>query len=218
MPNLFRPSVGAIALALTLAVIDDAVAQPHLYPGSPSGYASDTSNPLDGVGDAAGPKGLAIEMFFNGVDADPGAVGDRRGVFEVDLSSLVGQELASALLEFEVYSSNTAHPVNIYLYGGDGLITAADYGRTANLVFSGVLDDPTPVFSLTPEVQAILDGGNPWVGVLIGMTVEDQTLAIYNTGYGATDPRFNIKVVPEPATLVLAGLISLFAVARRRRR
>jgi hypothetical protein len=188
-----------------------------LYPANPTGLVADTSNPLDGIGDSAGPGTVTLGTLLNANDPTPT---DRRAALEVYLPTTPGGlPLAHALLEFEVHSYNSQHPVNIFLYGGDGLITPADYGRTANLVFSGALTDPLPEIDVTSALQGILNSGNPWVGVLIGATAEDQTFAIYNTGAGAgaTEPRLKLKVLPEPATLALVGILSLLVMTPRRR-
>lgn len=211
MPKLRRRILG-LTLVLSAAASQ---ATADIYNASATGFASDTSDPLDGVGDAAGTKANPIEMLLNASDADSGALVDRRAAFETDLTALLAQLPVSAAIEFEVFTYNTEHPVSIYLYAGDGLITAADYGRTDELVFSGVLDDPTPAIDVTSQVRALLEGGNAWIGVLIGLTNEDQTLAIYNTGYGGTDPRLNTKV-PEPGMLALTGILALLAISRRR--
>jgi len=217
----FLSKVGAAALvcfSFLAGVPSTQAGDSYSYLANPTGFAADTSNPLDGVGDTAGPLGLALDMFRNASDASSSAVQDRRAILEVYLPSLPGGlALAAATLEFEVYTYNSLQPVSIFLYGGDGLITPADYGRTDLLAFSGVIDDPTPYIDVTSEVQTILNSGSQWVGVLIGMTAEDQAFSIYNTGYGPIEPSLKIKVVPEPATLTLAGLLVLLTFARRRR-
>jgi len=199
--------------AMAMLAADRASA--HIYIASATGHASDLSNPADGVGDAAGPAGDFINMILNQSDANPQAIMDRRGVFEIDGSTIRDHFTNGAFLQFDVFGANSPFPVDIYLYAGDGVVGSDDYSRTENLAFSGILVDDTPLIDVTSEVDALLDGNQTWIGVLIAMTHEDQTLVIDNVDGHGIDPSITTKAVPEPSTLLLFGLLGL-GIARRR--
>lgn len=206
-------------LNLVVGTLFCASAEPasaRTYVAAATGYASDQSNPRDGIGDIAGPTGNLIDMVLNGTDADPQAITDRRGVFEIDGATITDHLTSGAFLQFDVFGSISADPINIFLYAGDGLVTSEDYGRTDHLAFSAVLANDTPFINVTTQVQEILAGGDTWIGVLVAMTHEDQTLSIDDVDGHGIDPSITTKGVPEPVTLTLLGALSLAAFGRRR--
>lgn len=189
-------------------------AEAYTYTASATGHSTDLSSPRDGVGDSAGPAGDLINLILNANDTNSQAIMDRRGVFEIDMSTAYEHSFLGAFLQFDIVSQGSAAPVNIYLFSGDGVVGLDDYARTENIAFSGLLFGDEQQIDITSEVVSMLGDGQSQIGVLIAMTQEDQSLVIDNVDGRGIDPSISTKV-PEPTSLLLLGLLGL-GVARRR--
>jgi len=207
--------LGLVVCAGALTVGMSQPASAGTYVASATGRVSDDSNPLDGIGDTASGVGDLIRLMQNANDTDPQMIVDRRGVFEIDATDVGVHFTEHAFVQFDVFGSNSPFPVNIYLFSGDGVVSAADYGRTEHPVFSGVLVDDEPLIDVTPQLRQLLDEGSDWIGVLIAMSTEDQALVIDNIDGHGIEPSITTKTVPEPATLVLLAAFPLSVLLRR---
>lgn len=213
--SITRGLFACIVAALCLAPQEAAA---HIYIASATGHASDTSSPLNGSGDTAAAGGDLLQMILNAQDANASAVVDRRGVFEIDGTTITDHLTERAFLQFDVVGANSPYLVNIFLFAGNGTVSPEDYSRSENLAFSGVLVDDNPFIDVTTQVEQIIDGGNTWIGVLIAMTHEDQTLAIDNVDGRGIDPSITTKGVPEPTTLALLACFPISLALRGRLR
>ena len=164
-----------------------------------TGKAVDSSSPLDGVAELAGPAIVTIDLELNASDRDPLRIREERGIIEFDMTRFAGSWLQSAVLELEV-SGPAPGEVRIFAYGGDGMVTRADYEETSDLAAVTVLSVGSESIDVTTSVQALLHAGQEVAGFLIALTSEDQRIFIHDAGF-APEPRLFIE--PRPPRVFL---------------
>ena len=158
----------------------------------PTVIASIHDEPVDGLGDTfnnAPFEGLLRKLSTR----------QDRAILEYDLSSFVGSTLPSVTLSGQVFVNNSfdngLREFDFVVYSANGVADLTDFQITATLVGSGSYAPPsqssfTFSFDVTAEVQAILDGGNGWIGVRCDPTSEpnfpnildDETMLTIGSG------------------------------------
>jgi hypothetical protein len=182
---------GVFRVTGSLPDVETACPVPALPP-LVTGKAIDWSNPLDGSAEFAGPTTDTIDLELNGSAPDtPREVREDRGILEFDVSSSMGVVLDSAMLEFEIFGP-VSGTINVFAYGGDGVVAIPDFQETSALAASPTLTVRSVSIDVTAPVQTLLDGGESTAGFLIALTREDQRLSIHNLGF-PPEPRLVLK-------------------------
>lgn len=179
---------GAFRVTGALPAVDTPCPVPATTP-LVTGKAIDSSEPLDGLAEFAGPTTSTIDLELNGLA--PGTLREDRGILEFDVSSFAGSVLDSALLEFEVFGP-VSGTIDVFAYGGDGIIAIADFQETSVLAASTALTARSVSIDVKAPVQTLLDRGVSIAGFLIALTEEDQMLSLHNVGF-PPEPRLLLK-------------------------
>ncbi len=104
------------------------------------------------------------------------ATREERAIQEYDISQFAGMTVLSATIRGTVAANNGfdngPREFDFGIYSGDGVATPADFSASATVVGNGSYAPPTDSsfdfsFDVTAEVQAILDGGGNWAGLLV---------------------------------------------------
>lgn len=154
---------------------------------------------------------------------------DRRGILEYHLGGVPdGATIESAKMTFNVNaitedSVDGGPEVRLYGYSGDGAATTADVNQTANLIGLGTpITNTSSAYdvALNPaSIQALLAGGNDYLGVLALGSADGNQLGFWTNESGLNPARLSITyAVPEPSAMaLLAGGMGLLLARRRRR-
>lgn len=205
-----------------------------LFPASAVADVIDVLAIADGDAAVVGSSGVFLDTTSSNVRSLDFSIIDQRGLFEFDLSSLVGGTVDSAQLALTTFgdiSRSGGNTLNIdYLaYAGNGVIESADFARSAQQIGSlSVLETsaggPASGSVLTIEldtalVQQIVDSGGI-LGIRSQMTSPNSLLDVFSLeSSAAIRPTLllNISSVPEPSSGALV-LLTGFGLAFRRKR
>ena len=148
-----------------------------------------------------------LSIRANYVDID-------RSLLEFDVSGL---SETIPLITLDLSFGNEDYPdppdgiIDIFVYAGDGIVTAADFYAGGPAPFASFVGENGPEYGyvsidVTSAVQAILTLGEQYLGFRLSTETED--MFFIGRRIGVPDPV--LTGVPEPSTFVLLGLVGVF--------